>query len=437
MQTPFQAAINQLCAEKNLEKDVVIDAIEKAIALAYKKDFGTPGMMIKVHLGEDVTQMRIFEEREVVLKVENYEIEIALSEAKIFRPDAAIEDVVFKPVEHHEQFGRIAAQAAKQVISQKLQEAERNMLFDKFKDRERELLTARVQKVDRDAVLLDIEGVSTMLYYRDQIPGEKYFTGQRLKVLLDKVEQTSKGPQLRITRRHPNFIIALFEQEIPEMKEEVVYVAKIAREAGVRCKIAVASEEPGVDPVGAFVGQKGSRINAVMEEVGDERLDVIQHYDDPKKMLLAALSPAKVVKVEFVEDAKTKEGKRAKIHVPESERAITIGKKGQNIRLAGHLIDMQVDVITYDGPLDVFEAVGAPEIKEKAEKRVVGDDESIDDLIKIDPKLNVETLEMLKELGLSQIKQFEGLKPAELAEVGISEDEAKQVLKAVEKYMKG
>ena len=253
MQTPFQAAINQLCAEKNLQKDIVVDAIEKAIALAYKKDFGTVGMNIKVHLGEDITQMRIFEEREVVEKIENFETHITLKEAKIFRPDAKVEDIVFKPVEHHEQFGRIAAQAAKQVITQKLQEAERNMLFEKFKDREKELLTARVQKVDRDAVLLEIEGVATMLYYRDQIPGEKYFTGQRLRVLLDKVEQTSKGPQLRITRRSPNFVIALFEQEIPEMREEIVYVAKISREAGVRCKIAVASEEPGVDPVGAFV----------------------------------------------------------------------------------------------------------------------------------------------------------------------------------------
>ena len=437
MQTPFQAAINQLCAEKNLEKDVVVDAIEKAIALAYKKDFGTIGMMIKVHLGEDITQMRIFEERVVVEKVEDYETEIVLKEAKIFRPDAKIEDTVFKPVEHHEQFGRIAAQAAKQVITQKLQEAERNMLFEKFKDREGDLLTARVQKVDRDAVLLDIEGVSTMLFYRDQIPGEKYFTGQRLRVLLDRVEQTSKGPQLRITRKSPKFIIALFEQEIPEMRDGVVYVAKIAREGGVRCKIAVASEEAGVDPVGAFVGQKGSRINAVMEEVGDERLDVIQHYEDPRKMLLAALSPAKVVKVEFVKDDQRKGEERAKIYVPESERAITIGKKGQNIRLAGHLIDMQVDVITYDGPIDTLEEIGAAEVKEKAEKRIVGDDVSIDDLLTVDAKLNADTLNLLKELGLSQIKQFEGLKADELAEVGITVEEARQVLKAVAKYMKG
>lgn len=433
MQTPFQAAINQLCAEKNLEKEVVVDAIEKAIALAYKKDFGTPGMMIKVHLGEDITQMRIFEERVVVTKVEDYETEITLKEAKIFRPDAKLEDIVFKPVEHHEQFGRIAAQAAKQVITQKLQEAERNMLFDKFKDREGELLTARVQKVDRDAVLLDIEGVSTMLYFRDQIPGEKYFTGQRLRVLLDKVEQTSKGPQLRITRKSPKFIISLFEQEIPEMREGVVYVAKIAREGGVRCKIAVASDEAGVDPVGAFVGQKGSRINAVMEEVGDERLDVIQHYEDPKKMLLAALSPAKVVKVEFVDDPEKEGEQRAKIYVPESERAITIGKKGQNIRLAGHLIDMQVDVITYDGPIEELEEIGPADVPQAKEKKEVDENVSIDVLENMD----AEVIELLKELGLSQVKQFEGLKADELAEVGITEDQAKQVLKAIDKYLKG
>ncbi|MCK5461193.1 transcription termination factor NusA [Candidatus Gracilibacteria bacterium] len=426
MQSQLQAAINQLCAEKNLDKEIVIDAIEKAIALAYKKDFGNPRQTIKVLVGDDITQMRIFEEREVVKKVEDFDLDIAQKDAKIIRPDAGLGDIVFVPIELNESFGRIAAQAAKQVITQKLNEAERHMLFEKFKDREGDLLTAKVQKVDHDTILIEIEGIATLLHKRQQIPGEKYFTGQRIKVLLEKVEMATKGPQLKISRSSEDFIIALFEQEIPEMREGLVYVAKIAREQGVRCKIAVASEEPSIDPVGAFVGQKGSRINAVMDEVGDERLDIIQYYEDPKKLLLAALSPAKIAKVEFFKDERGEE--RVKIFVREEERAITIGKKGQNVRLAGNLIGIQVDVITYDGPAEEEES--SKTAPEKAKKEV-SEKVSISSLEGVD----TEVIEILTELGLSQIKQFEGLKAEELAEIGISLDQAKSVLKAVSKYL--
>jgi transcription termination/antitermination protein NusA len=427
MQSQLQAAINQLCAEKNLDKEVVIEAIEKAMSLAYKKDFGSPRQSIKVVLGDDITQIRIFEEREVVKKVEDYDLDILEKDAKIIRPDAKVGDIVFIPVPSHENFGRIAAQAAKQVIAQKLNEAERNMLFNKFKDREGDLLSAKVQKVDHDVVLIEIEGVSTMLHRRQQIPGEKYFTGQRIKVLLEKVELTARGPQLKITRSTPEFIMSLFEQEIPEMREELVYVAKIAREPGVRCKIAVASDDSAIDPVGAFVGQKGSRINTVMDEVGDERLDVIQYYDDPKRMLLAALAPAKIAKVEFFTGENGED--RVKIFVREEERAITIGKKGQNVRLAGNLIEMQVDVITYDGPIEESVEEKTPEARVKKE---VSEKVTIDALEGVEP----EVIATLTELGLSQIKQFEGLKAEELAEVGITLDQAKSVLKAVSKYLK-
>ncbi len=428
MQSQLQAAINQLCAEKNIDKDIIIDAIEKAIALAYKKDFGGQRQSIKVVLGDDITQMRIFEERTVVKKLEDHDLDILDKDAKIIRPDATIGDLVFVPIDLHENFGRIAAQAAKQVISQKVNEAEREMLFKKFKDRQGELLTARVQKADFNTVLIDIEGVSTVLYRRQQIYREKYFTGQRIKVLLEKVELTSKGPQLRITRASDDFIIALFEEEIPEMREGLVYVAKIARESGVRCKLAVASEEHGVDPVGAFVGQKGSRINAVMEEVGDERLDIIQHYEDPRKALLAALAPAKISKIEFYEGDRG--DKRVKIFVREEERAITIGKKGQNVRLAGNIIGMQIDVITYDGPEE--ETLHAPKKRQEAKvKKEISEKVGIEHLKGVDP----EVIETLTEIGLSQIKQFEGLKADELAEIGITLEQAEAVVKAVKEYL--
>lgn len=433
MQSQLQAAINQICAEKNIPNEVVIQAIENGIALAYKKDFGRPTQTIKVTLGDDITDLRIFEIREVVNKVEDFDNDITLKDARKIRPDAELENTIYVPVELHESFGRIAAQTAKQVMTQQLQEAERSMLFDKFSNRVGELLTARVQKIDRDAALVEIEGVTTLLYNRHQIHGEKYFTGQRIKVLLEAVEQTSRGPQLRISRSSNKFIEALFEAEIPEMREDVVYVARIARESGVRCKIAVASDEMGVDPVGAFVGQRGSRINAVMEEVGDERLDIIQYYEDPKKLLLAALAPAKIAKVEFFTGEKGEA--RVKIFVREEERAISIGRKGQNVRLAGQLLSMQIDVITFTGPDEEDESLQAakkatPAVK--AEKREVSEKVTIDQLEGVDATV----IETLMELGLSQIKQFEGLKADELAEIGISEDEAKSVLKAVDKYIK-
>lgn len=430
MQSRLQAAINQLCAEKNLERDIIVEAIENAISVAYKKDFGSPNLQVKVMLGDDISDMKIFEIRNVVKKVNDHELEIALKEALHIRPDAKEGDTVYVPVPPHENFGRIAAQTAKHIINQKIQESEREMLFKKFKDREGTLLNARVQKVDRDAVLLEIDGVSTLLMKQQQIPNEKYFTGQRIKVYLDRVESTTKGPQLRITRSSNNFIKALFEQEIPEMRDGVVFIEKMTREPGVRCKIAVNSADPSVDPVGAFVGQRGSRINTVMEEVGDERLDVIQYYDDKKKFLIETLSTSsksKIAKVEFIKGERGED--RIQIFVREEDRAIIIGRGGQNVRLAGHLLDMPIDVITYDGPIEeeIDEAPKKKQIKEVSEKISIDSLEGVDESV----------LTTLKDMGLSQIKQFEGLKASELAEVGITQEEAESVIHAVAKYIQG
>ncbi|PID70675.1 transcription termination factor NusA [bacterium DOLZORAL124_38_8] len=431
MQSQLQAAINQICAEKNIEQSVVVQAIESAIALAYKKDFGRPTQNIKVHMGDSIADIRIFEIRTVVEKVVDFDTEISLKEAQLIRPDVEVGGTVYVPVELHENFGRIAAQTAKQVLTQQIQEAERSMLHEKFTNKVGELLTARVQKVDRDSVLVEIEGVTTLLYNKQQIRGEKYFTGQRIKVYLESVGQSSKGPQLKITRSSKRFIEALFEAEIPEMRQELVYIARIAREAGVRCKIAVASDEQGVDPVGAFVGQRGSRIKAVMEEVGEERLDIIQFSEDPKKFLLAALAPAKISKVEFYKGEKGED--RVKIFVREEERAMAIGRKGQNVRIAGQLVGMQIDVLTFDGPEEEDESiVKAPEPKQKKEKREVNEKVTIDQLDGVNP----EVVATLMEIGLSQIKQFEGLKADELAEIGISVEEAQTVVDAVAKYLK-
>jgi len=434
MQSKLQSAINQLCAEKNLDKEVVIKAIEDAMAVAYKRDFGGPRQDIRVVLGDDITDLRIFEVKTVTDKVVDADTEIALQEAKRVRPDAEVGQELYVLTPPHENFGRIAAQTARHIMSQKLQEAEREMLFHKFKDEEGKLLTARVQKADGDVVLLDVEGVSTMLLRRGQIYGERYFTGQRLKVLLEEVESTSKGPQLRLTRAGKGFIVSLFEQEIPEMREGLVYIAKIARDPGVRTKIAVASDDPSVDPVGSFVGQRGSRINAVTEEVKPERIDVIQFSEDNKQLLKAALSPAKLSKVEFYEGDRGEE--RVRIFVRESERAITIGKRGQNVRLAGDLLGMQIDVMTFEGTDEEDEALQeekkqAERVERKRKGRVISEELTIDKLEGIEP----EVAAILTEMGLSQIKQYEGLKADELAEVGITLEQAQAVMNAVNGFI--
>ena len=438
MQSKLQAAINQLCAEKNIDKEIVTEAVETAITAAYKRDFGSERQQIKVQLGDNEGEIRIFEVRKVVDKVVDHELEISLKDAKKFRPDAEIDMEIYALTPPHPEFGRIAAATAKQIIMQQIQEAEREMLFHRFKDEEGRLLTARVQKGDGDAVLLDIDGVAALLTRRGVIPYEKYFTGKRLKVLLEKVESSTKGPQLRLTRASEEFVAKLFEQEIPELREGTVGIKRIAREAGVRTKIAVMSKDSGVDPVGAFVGQRGSRINAVQAELEDERVDIVPYLEDKKAFLLACLNPAKVSKVEV--DSINKE-ERVRIIVREGERALCIGKKGQNVRLAGILMNMQIDVLTFEGPDNedevlIREAQKTAQIETnigKKRRKMVSEEPTLDKLESI-PKA---TATVLMEMGLSQIKQYEGLTAEDLIELGITLDEAKVVMKAVNEFMMG
>ena len=438
MQSKLQAAINQLCAEKNIDREIVTEAVETAITAAYKRDFGSERQQIKVQLGDNEGEIRIFEVRKVVDKVVDHELEISLKDAKKFRPDAEIDMEIYALTPPHPEFGRIAAATAKQIIMQHIQEAEREMLFHRFKDEEGRLLTARVQKGDGDAVLLDIDGVAALLTRRGIIPNEKYFTGKRLKVLLEKVESSTKGPQLRLTRASEEFVAKLFEQEIPELREGTVAIKRIAREAGVRTKIAVMSKDSGVDPVGAFVGQRGSRINAVQAELEEERVDIVPYLEDKKAFLLACLNPAKVSKVEFYSINKEE---RVRIFVREGERALCIGKKGQNVRLAGILMNMQIDVLTFEGPDNedevlIREAQKTAQIETnigKKRRKMVSEELTLNKLESI-PKA---TATVLMEMGLSQIKQYEGLTAEDLIELGITLDEAKVVMKAVNEFMMG
>lgn len=360
MKASFLAAINQICSEKNLKPDQVLEAVKQAIATAYRKDFGNKEQEIRVELEEGNDMPTILLVKEVVEEVENENFEISLKEARRVKPDADVGDEIVIDVTPVE-YGRIATQAAKQVILQKLQEAEKQSLYEMFKDREEELLTANVTKVDPNWVTLEIEGMTVSLPWREQIPGEHYYTGKRIRVYLDKVELTGKGPQLRISRTHRNLVKKLLELEIPEVRNGDVEIMGIARDAGFRSKVAVKSKDPRIDPIGACVGQKGVRIQAVMEEINGERVDMLEWNDDPIKLISLALQPAAISAViivndkDFLDEQGRRVKKRAAVFVEEAQRPMAIGKKGQNIRLATELSGFELDMYNYE-ELPAFKA---------------------------------------------------------------------------------
>ena len=364
----FLAALTQIAAEKNLDEDVVLDAVKQAIAMAYKKDYGNRDQEIEVVLRDDTQFASILQIKEVVEKVENDDFEISLADAKKIKPDVEIGDEITIDVTPLE-YGRIAAQSAKQVIFQRLQEAERAALFARFQDRQDSLLTATVSRVEGNHVFLDIEKTTVLLMPREQMPTEKYFPGRRIRVYLEKVQQTTKGPQLRVSRTHPRLIELLMAQEIPEIEHGEVEIVATARDAGFRSKIAVASNDPKIDPVGTCIGQRGARISPVMDELSGERVDVIEWSADPTLLISRALQPAKISNVVIVipeESIDPETGrrikKRAAVFVDESERAMAVGKKGQNIRLASELTGFELDMYNaeeYEPFLEKFEEMAA------------------------------------------------------------------------------
>jgi len=360
MRASFIAAINQICSEKNVSPEQVLEAIKLAIATAYRKDFGNREQEIRVELEEGKDMPTILLIKEVVEEVENENFEVSLDEARKVKKDIEVGDEIEIDVTP-DGYGRIAAQAAKQVILQKLQEAEKQSLYEMFKDREEELLTATVTKVEPNWVTLEIEGMTVSLPWKEQIPGEHYYTGKRIRVYLDTVELTGKGPQLRISRTHAGLVRKLLELEIPEVRNGDVTIRAIARDPGFRSKVAVQSSDPRIDPIGACVGQKGVRIQAVMEELNGERVDMIEWSDDPIRLISTALQPAAISAVIIVnnEERLDEEGrrikKRAAVFVEEAQRPMAIGKKGQNIRLATELSGYELDMYNYE-ELPAFKA---------------------------------------------------------------------------------
>lgn len=361
----FAAAINQLCDEKKIEAEAVFEAVEEAIKAAYRKDFGNRDQNLEVILDRITGKTNVLLVKKIVDKVENPQAEISVEDAQQIKKGLKAGAKIKIDVTPFD-YGRIASQSAKQVIIQKIQDAERQAIYAEYTDREDELLNALVHRVDGRFVHLELDRTTAILEPRDQIPRERYQQGQRIKVYLEKVELTTRGSMLKVSRTHPRMIFRLMELEIPEVRNGTVVVKKIAREAGIRCKIVVDSTDPNVDPVGACVGQRGVRIQNITDEVNGERIDVIEFSEDFETMLKEVLSPAKLD--HFV---KHDDEKRVEVYVAEDQRALAIGKSGQNVRLAGEILGWDIDILNtaeLSGEVAVEEEKGASEKPAEDEK---------------------------------------------------------------------
>jgi len=410
MASAISQAIRQICEEKNLAQEAVIEAVEAALAAAYRKDFGNKNQNIKVQFDPETYDgategIRVFDVKTVVADMElpddyferfeaataakrealkeaqkmgapkqdaetalvgegeftfNQKTMIMLSDAKDLKPDAAINDEIKVELNVPAAFGRMAAQTAKQVIMQKLREAERSVIFNDFKDREGELMNVTIQRREGRLVLIDLGRATGILLPEDQIESERYFPGTRIKALLREVAMTPKGPEIRLSRSSPGLVAAIFAQEIPEIANGMVEIKNIAREAGSRTKVAVTAHDDAIDPIGSCIGQRGTRIQTIIRELGGEKVDVILWSAAEPEYVSAALSPAKVQHSEL-----RQEDHLAVIKVPADQLSLAIGKGGQNVRLAAKLTGWKITIAEEGGRTvadsEVGEFVGAPE----------------------------------------------------------------------------
>ncbi len=332
-------AVRTIAEEKNLPEDVVLSVIEQAIAAAWRRDNGERDQEVRAELNTNDGTAKVFVGREVVETVGSEAHEISLEDAKKVKKDAELGDII---EESHEvvSFGRVAAQTAKQVVLQRLREAEREVVLEEYEDKIGTVVTGTVQRVEPRVVRVEIGKASGIIPQSEQIQGEYYSVGSRIKVFIKDIERENRGPQLILSRGNEAFVEYLFRQEVPELETGAVEIKAIAREAGRRTKIAVISSVPGVDPVGTFVGGHGTRVQAVMNEIGDqEKVDIVTFDDSSEQFIKNALSPAEVVKVEIDE-----KDKRAKVFVSEDQQSIAIGRGGQNVRLASRLTGYELDI---------------------------------------------------------------------------------------------
>ncbi len=333
----FMEALNIIEKEKGIDREIIFEAIETSLVTACKKNFGT-SQNIKVDMNRETGEVTVYAQKEIVEEVEDPALQMSLVEAQAVNPHYKVGDV-FNEIITPKDFGRISAQTAKQVVVQKFREAEREILYNQYITKEKDIVTGIVQRKEKKNVIVQLGKIDAILAPSEQIPGEEYNFQDRVKVYVLEVKQTTKGPQIYVSRTHPELVKRLFEQEVPEVHDGLVEIKSIAREAGSRTKIAVYSKDPNVDAVGACVGQNGYRVNVIVNELHGEKIDIINWNEDPKEFIAAALSPSKVVAV-----AINAEEQSAKIVVPDHQLSLAIGKEGQNARLSAKLTGWRIDI---------------------------------------------------------------------------------------------
>jgi transcription termination/antitermination protein NusA len=337
------AAIRQIGSEKDIDEEEVLSSLEDALGAAYRKEYGDPEEQISSEFDPETGKMKFFRVFDVVddeEEVSNKKRELTKEEAKKIDEDAEVGEQVREELEKKDKFGRIAAQTAKQVILQQVREAERDNIYDKYKEKEGSVVNGVVQQIENRNVIVDLDNVTGIIFESEQVPDEDCRVGQRLKVYVKEVEKSNRGPVIKLSRTHPKLISYLFGQEVPEIESGVVEIKDIVREAGVRTKMSVDSNEEGVDPVGSCVGQRGTRVQSVLSEVGNEKIDIIPYSENIDNYIRNALSPAKVSEIKVDE-----ENKAVKVSVDEDQLSLAIGKKGQNVRLASKLTGYEIDIV--------------------------------------------------------------------------------------------
>lgn len=337
MNKEFIMALDSVEKEKGIDKEELIDAIEAAIASAYKKNYGS-AHNIKMHIDRNTGEINVHALKDVVDTVEDPVVQISLQDARLIHPHYQVGDVAeieIKP----KNFGRIAAQNAKQLVVQRIKEAERNIIFNQYIEREDEIINGIIQRKEKNNVYIDLGKTEGIMLPTEQVPNEEYEQNKRIKVYVLEVKKTTKGPQILVSRTHPGLVKRLFENEVPEIYDGTVLIKSISREAGSRTKIAVFATDANVDPVGSCVGPKGIRVQTIVDELHGEKIDIIKWSDDPKEYIASSLSPAKVLRVEISELEKS-----ALVVVDDYQLSLAIGKEGQNARLAAKLTGWKIDI---------------------------------------------------------------------------------------------
>ncbi len=436
MNLDLNRVIEQVGKDKGIDKEVIIEALEAAMLTASRKKFGTR-VDIEAQFNPEIGEVELFQFKTVVETVEDPENELTLEEGRELDPDAEVGDSLGMKLPSSD-FGRIAAQTAKQVIIQRVRDAERDMVYNEYVDRKGELLSGFVRRFDKGNLLVDLGKTEGLMPHKEQMPRESFRVGDRIRCYVLDVRKETKGPQVILSRVHPDFMVKLFAMEVPEIYEGIVEVKAASREPGVRSKIAVASKDSQVDPVGACVGMKGSRVQSVVQELRGEKIDIVAWNEDIATYVCNALSPAEILRVIVDEDDRSIE-----VVVPDDQLSLAIGKKGQNVRLASQLIGWGIDITTesssekvsLDQKLEEELAAARAEAEESSGPGSAG---TVSDDIEVISGVGGKTAAALRDAGIATVADLVAKNADELVELpGLGQKKAEAILEAAKAYIGG